>query len=154
MSLRITSPAFGSGDDIPRRHTCDGEDVSPRLSIGGVPDGAERLALVVDDPDAPAGTWVHWVLSGVPADVGRIPEDVPADEMVLDGAVQGRNDFGSLGYGGPCPPEGEEHRYFFRLYALEGRPDVDAGCTREELREAMEPLIVAEADLMGRYERR
>ena len=153
MSLEIGSDSFDEGETIPVRHTCDGEDVSPPLSVEAVPAGAESLALVVDDPDAPAGTWVHWVLYGLPADLRSLPEGVAADAEVLDGALQGENDFGDLGWGGPCPPPGEEHRYVFRLYALDGAPDLDSGATKEELLAAVEPMVVGEARLTGRYQR-
>ncbi len=153
MSLELRSEAFADGDTIPVRHTCDGEDISPPLSVGGVPSEAESLALIVDDPDAPAGTWVHWVLYGLTAEVGELPQGVPADAEVLDGALQGENDFGDLGWGGPCPPPGEEHRYVFRLYALDGTPDMESGVTKEELLEAVEPMVVGEARLTGRYQR-
>ena len=153
MSLELTSDSFDEGDTIPVRHTCDGEDLSPPLSVGGVPDEAESLAMIVDDPDAPAGTWVHWVLYGLPADIGSLPQGVPAGAEVLDGTLQGENDFGDLGWGGPCPPPGEEHRYVFRLYAVDGTPGLESGATRERLLEAIEPMVVEEARLTGRYQR-
>lgn len=153
MSLELTSDSFDEGDTIPVRHTCDGEDLSPPLSVGGVPDEAESLAMIVDDPDAPAGTWVHWVLYGLPADIRSLPQGVPADADVLDGTLQGENDFGDLGWGGPCPPPGEEHRYVFSLYALEGTPGLESGATKERLLEAIEPMVLEEARLTGRYQR-
>lgn len=154
MALELTSPAFDDGGSVPERFTCDGADVSPPLEIAGVPEEAASLALVADDPDAPAGTWVHWVLWGLPADRRELPEGVPADDEVLGGARQGTNDFGSPGYGGPCPPPGDgPHRYFFRLYALREAPGLAPGATKEELLEAIDPLVVASCELMGRYRR-
>lgn len=153
MTLELTSEAFAEGERIPARHTCDGEDLSPPLSVRGVPDKAEALALIADDPDAPGTTWVHWVLYGLPPDTGALPENVPSSEEVLGGARQGENDFGDLGYGGPCPPPGEDHRYVFKLYALRGTPALDAGASKEELLAAIEGRIVEEARLTGRYER-
>lgn len=153
MPLELTSDAFSEGETIPTRYTCDGEDVSPPLSVDGVPAEAESLALIVDDPDAPSRTWVHWVLYGLPADTGSVPESVPPEADVLDGARQGENDFGNLGWGGPCPPPGESHRYVFHLYALDGTPDLASGASKEELLSAIEPMVVEEARLTGRYQR-
>ena len=153
MTLRLRSDAFDDGDAIPRVHTCDGEDVSPSLAISGVPGDAVSLALLVDDPDAPAGTWVHWVLWGLPASTTELPEGVPPREKVLEGARQGENDFGNLGYGGPCPPPGEEHRYFFKLYALDGEPELPVGATKSELMDAIGSSIVDRCELVGRYRR-
>lgn len=153
MSLELTSEAFDDGADIPAVHTCDGRDVSPPLVIAGVPEEAETLVLIADDPDAPRGTWVHWVLYGLPADGGRLPEGVPPEARVRGGARQGENDFGKLGYGGPCPPPGETHRYFFRLYALDGDPGLEPGLTKAEVLEAVEPMLLESCELMGRYRR-
>lgn len=153
MNLELTSDSFDEGETIPVRHTCDGEDLSPPLSIRGVPDEAESLALIVDDPDAPAGTWVHWVLYRLPAATESLPQGVPADAEVLDGTLQGENDFGDPGWGGPCPPPGEEHRYVFRLYALDGTPEIGSGATKEVLLSAAEAMVVDEARLTGRYQR-
>ncbi len=154
MTLDVASPAFDSGDPIPPRYTCDGQNVSPPLRWSGVPEDAVALAVVADDPDAPRGTWVHWVLYGLDAGRSGLPEDVPARESVLDGALQGRNDFKDIGYGGPCPPAGQRHRYFFRVFALDARPDLGAGSTRDELLEAMDGHVLARGELMGTYRRR
>lgn len=153
MALQLASDAFDDGGSIPERFTCDGADVSPPLTVTGVPDEARSLALVVDDPDAPAGTWVHWVLWGLPAGRRELPEGVPAEDEVLGGARQGTNDFGNPGYGGPCPPSGGPHRYVFRLYALQEAPDLEAGATKEELLEAIEPITLESCRLVGRYRR-
>lgn len=153
MPLAFTSDAFEDGDTIPVRHTCDGEDLSPPLAIDGVPPEAESLALVVDDPDAPGTTWVHWVLYGLSADTSSIPEGIAVGPEGQGGARQGENDFGDRGWGGPCPPPGEEHRYVFELYALDGSPDLEAGASKEELLAATEPMTLETARLTGRYQR-
>ncbi len=152
MTFALRSPAFGEGGTIPRRFTCDGADVSPPLSWDDPPAGTQSFALVVDDPDAPVGTWVHWVVYGIPAHARGLPEGVPTGERLPTGGVHGKNSWGRLGYGGPCPPGGT-HRYFFRLYALSTPPDLEPGATREELLRAMEGRIVGEAALVGRYGR-
>jgi Raf kinase inhibitor-like YbhB/YbcL family protein len=154
MALTLTTTAFTPGGDIPARFTCDGDDVSPALRWEGVPEGTRSFALVMDDPDAPRGTWQHWLLYHLPPATRDLPEDMPADESLPSGARQGRNDFGKPGYGGPCPPAGPAHRYYFRLYALDVVPDVKAGATRSALDRAIRGHILAEAELMGRYRRR
>ena len=150
--MELTSTAFEEGTSIPVEYTCDGPDVSPPLSWSGVPRDARSMVLIVDDPDAPAGTWVHWVLADLDPSTSNLPEGVAADPHPDVGGVHGENDFGNLGYGGPCPP-GEEHRYFFRLYALEGPLDLEPGVRRAEVDRAMEGRILEQCRLMGRYER-
>ncbi len=152
MALVITSSAFSEGQTIPTRYTCDGSDVSPDLAWSGVPEEAASLALICDDPDAPMGTWVHWVLFNVPADADGLPAEIPPDATLENGACHGTNDFGKLGYGGPCPPGGT-HRYFFKLYALDTELKIDSGITKAELLEATEGHILAEGQLMGTYSR-
>jgi len=152
MELKITSTAFSEGAMIPKRHTCDGKDVSPPLAWTGVPKNAKSLALICDDPDAPVGTWVHWVLFNIPPDTPRLPENVPSEKSVIRGAKHGRNDFKKLGYGGPCPPGGT-HRYFFKIYALDTVINLDAGITKARLFKSMEGHILAEGQLMGKYKR-
>jgi Raf kinase inhibitor-like YbhB/YbcL family protein len=152
-TMQIQSSVFDEGATIPKRHTCDGEDVSPQLFLSGIPDGAKSLVLICDDPDAPVGTWVHWVLFGLSPDTRELPEGVPPDAGILGGATHGRNDFGNLGYGGPCPPPGPAHRYFFKLYAVDTEPVLNAGATKPEVLRAIEGHILAEAQLMGRYGR-
>lgn len=152
-TMQITSTAFDAGSAIPSRFTCDGKNVSPALSWSDLPEGTRSLALIVDDPDAPKGTWVHWVLYGLSAERDGLPEGVPGRPEVLDGALQGLNDFGDPGYGGPCPPPGGAHRYFFRLYALDARPDLSAGATKAQLERAIEGHVLGRAELMGRYAR-
>jgi Raf kinase inhibitor-like YbhB/YbcL family protein len=152
MALVITSSAFTEGQAIPNRYTCDGPDVSPDIAWSGVPDGAASLALICDDPDAPMGTWVHWVLFNIPADAGGLPAEIPSNAALKNGAVHGTNDFGRLGYGGPCPPGGT-HRYFFKLYALDAMLALESGATKARVLEAMAGHILAEDQLMGTYSR-
>lgn len=153
MPLEIDSPAFPEGGTIPRPHTCDGPNISPPLSWKGVPAGVKSLALVCDDPDAPAGVWVHWVIFNLPAGATALPEGVPARKDVAGGGLQGINDFGKIGYGGPCPPSGT-HRYRFTLYALGAQVPLAAGATKADLVAAMKGLVRAEATLTGKYARR
>jgi len=145
--LTLTSPAFSEGEPIPARYSCDGEDVPPGLTWQDVPTGVESYALIMDDPDAPGRIWVHWVVYNIPADVRALP-DGDGDPV----GVQGENSWGDPGYGGPCPPGGE-HRYFFKLYALDTELDLEAGADKEALLAAMEGHVLAEGQLMGRYER-
>lgn len=152
MTLKLTSTAFEDGGMIPSRYTCDGGDISPPLAWSGVPDGAKSLALVADDPDAPRGTWVHWVIYQIPTSERGLAENRPARETLEEGARQGTNDFRKTGYGGPCPPSGT-HRYFFKLYALDAEPNLPSGVSKDQLLKAIEGHILAEGQLMGRYER-
>lgn len=155
VGLAITSTAFEEGAEIPRQHTCDGADVSPPLAWTGVPEGTAAVALIMDDPDAPAGTWVHWVLYDVAPSVTALAENVSKTEhpKELAGAAQGKSSFKRLGYGGPCPPPGPTHRYFFKLYALAGRVDLPPGASKQDLERAMGGHILATAQIMGRYQR-
>jgi hypothetical protein len=151
--MLIQSSAFNEGETIPRKHTCDAEDISPQISWSGVPEGTKSLLLICDDPDAPMGTWAHWVLFGISPDVNELPEGVNAGDAAPGGPTEGRNDFGRLGYGGPCPPAGPAHRYVFKLYAVDDEPVLAAGATKTEALRAIEGHIVAEGRLMGRYGR-
>ena len=151
--LRLSSPAFAEGGEIPARYGCRGADVSPPLRIAGVPEGTRSLALLVEDPDAPSGLFVHWVLYDVPPGLRELPEGVPAVPEPGEGMLQGVNDFGRIGYGGPCPPD-RPHRYFFRLFALDNVPKLPPGASRAALLKAMRGHILAEARLMGIYPRR
>lgn len=154
MSIQLKSSAFRSGERIPPIHTCDGQDLSPELSWEGVPDGAESLVLIVDDPDAPGGTWVHWVLYEMPPGRSVLPQGIPADSTSLeDGTRQGSNDFRLTGYGGPCPPPGKAHRYFFRLYAIRKHLDLPPGATRAQVEKAMTGWVLDQGELMGTYAR-
>jgi len=152
MALTVTSSAFGEGKKIPRKHTCDGVDVSPPLEWTAGPGGTRSYALIADDPDAPMGTWVHWVMYNIPPTVTSLPESVPAREKLDNGALQGLTDFKRIGYGGPCPPSGQ-HRYFFKVYALDAVLKAEPGLTKEQLLRKMEGHVLAEGQLMGTYSR-
>jgi Raf kinase inhibitor-like YbhB/YbcL family protein len=151
--IALTSPAFTEGQAIPARHTGDGEDVSPPLAWGDVPEGTGSLALVCEDPDAPRGTWTHWVLFNLPPATRTLSEAVPKQATLPDGAVQGTNDFGRAGYGGPAPPPGKPHRYFFKLYALDAPLRLQAGASRAQLLAALHGHVLGEGQLMGTYAR-
>ena len=153
MALVLRSSVIESGAAISRDYTCDGRDVSPPLRWDNVPAGAECFALICDDPDAPMGTWVHWVIYNIPAGTDRLAEAIPVTEELEDGSLQGSNDFGKIGYGGPCPPRGKVHRYFFRLYALDGKLTAAAGMTKKSLLQRMEGHILETAELYGVYGR-
>jgi Raf kinase inhibitor-like YbhB/YbcL family protein len=153
-TMQLTSPAFSEGGSIPAPHTCDGDNLSPALKWTGVPSGAKSLALIADDPDAPPGTWVHWVLYDLTSATTELPEAMPRSQYLPGGAKQRLNDFKHLGYGGPCPPPGKAHRYFFKLYALDRVIDLKPGATKKELEAAMEKHILAEGQLIGIYKRK
>jgi Raf kinase inhibitor-like YbhB/YbcL family protein len=148
--IKLTSVAFKAGQSIPAPYTCNGVNISPPLEWSGLPKTAKAVAIVVDDPDAPEGTWVHWVLYNLPADNIGLVENVPASENLKAGGFQGKNDFGKLGYGGPCPPSGTHH-YFFKIYALDNELPLQAGATKAELMKAMEGHIVLQGQLIGTY---
>jgi hypothetical protein len=152
MAIQLTSEAFSDGTMIPKRFTCDGEDLSPPLSWSGLPTETGPLALICDDPDAPVGTWDHWVLFNIPATATGLPENVLAKATLDDGSVHGNNSWGRLGYGGPCPPGGT-HRYFFKLYALDIALNLKTGATKSQLVKAMEGHILDQGQLMGKYKR-
>jgi Raf kinase inhibitor-like YbhB/YbcL family protein len=151
--MQLTSTAFAEGAPIPAKYTCDGKNISPPLKWSGVPAGAKALVFIADDPDAPFGTWVHWVLYDLPATVSELTEDVAKSQYVGGVAKQGLNDFQHLGYGGPCPPHGKPHRYFFKLYALDAPFDLKPGLTKKDIERAMEKRVLAQAQLMGTYKR-
>ena len=150
--MRLTTPAFADGEAIPRKYTCDGEDVSPPLEWCELPEGTQSLALILDDPDAPRGLFVHWLLYGVPATENGVTEGTGGSDGSAAGGRQGKNGFGKLGYGGPCPPSGR-HRYYFHLFAVDHALDLPAGATRQQLDAALQGHILAEAQLMGTYQR-
>ena len=150
MALQITSQAFGSGQAIPVRYSCHGEDISPPLVWTGAPAGTLSFALVFDDPDAPIGTWVHWVVYNMPTSTNSLPEAVAPDTELADGSRHGKNSWGRLGYGGPCPPMGTHH-YFFRLYALDIPLQLPADGDKKALLKAMEGHILGQAELMGTF---
>lgn len=149
MTIEVTSTAFNDGQAIPSRYTCDGQDISPALAWRNVPAGAASLVLIMDDPDAPRGNWVHWVIFNMPTDVTGLPE---ASDAVPSGATEGNNSWKRTGYGGPCPPSGT-HRYFFKLYAVDTLLDLSSGVTRGQVERAMEGHILDWGELMGTYTR-
>jgi hypothetical protein len=153
MNTKLTSAAFKEGETIPKQHTADGRDASPALKWDEPPAGTKAFALICDDPDAPRGTWVHWVLYGLPADTRGLDEGTPTDKTLNNGAHQGKNDFGKIGYGGPSPPPGKPHRYFFKLYALDTSLKLEPGATKAELEKAMQGYVLGETRLMGVYGR-
>jgi hypothetical protein len=153
MDVKVTSSAFQDGGLIPGKYTCDGADVSPPLQWDTVPEGTKSIALICDDPDAPMGTFVHWVLFNLLAETRQLAEKVPADKTLPSGARQGTSGFGRVGYGGPCPPNGT-HRYFFKVYALDTTLDLPAGARKSDLLKAMQGHILAQGQLIGKYKRR
>jgi Raf kinase inhibitor-like YbhB/YbcL family protein len=152
MNITVSSTAFKEGEAIPKKFSCDGDNVSPQLEWSGIPAGTKSIALIVDDPDAPRGTWVHWVLFNLPADTKGLSENVPRHSTLKNGARQGMNDSRELGYDGPCPPGGT-HRYYFKVYALDTMLALETGSTKAQLLKAMEKHILGEGQLMGTYKR-
>lgn len=152
QKITVRSPAFGEGDRIPSDFTCDGADMSPPIEWSGVPVHAQSIAIIVDDPDAPGGNWTHWLVYNLPPDLTRLAAGISAEEKLPGGALQGRTDFGKPGYGGPCPPSGE-HRYFFKVYALDTMLHLKPGASKQELSRAMQGHILADGVLMGKYDR-
>jgi Raf kinase inhibitor-like YbhB/YbcL family protein len=153
MNIPVTSPAFHNGEVIPMQYTADGQNISPPLEWPLPPGSTKSLALICEDPDAPSGTFTHWVIFNLPADCGGLSENTPTDAVLPSGARQGRNDFGKLGYSGPSPPPGKPHRYFFKLFALDSPLDVNAGARREDVLAAVRAHTVAEGHIMGAYSR-
>jgi Raf kinase inhibitor-like YbhB/YbcL family protein len=153
MSLELKSPDFAAGSTIPKQFTCEGADISPALAWNAPPLATQSFALIADDPDAPVGTWVHWVIFNLPANLRNLSQNFPKSEQSADGSLQGRNDFGKIGYGGPCPPSGKPHRYFFKLYALDAKLNLKPGVFKKDLERAMQGHILAQGEYMGRYSR-
>lgn len=153
MDFQLSSKAFKHNAPIPAKYTGHGPDVSPPLEWVNAPGGTRAFVLICDDPDAPVGTWVHWVLYDIPADTKALPEAMPKDKNVLGSAKQGRNDFGKIGYNGPAPPPGKIHRYFFKLYATDKETDLEPGATKKQALKTIEGHILAEAELIGTYRR-
>ena len=153
MAFEIKSSAFSEGQMIEKKYTCDGADLSVPLEWTDPPAGTKSLALISDDPDAPVGTWVHWVLYNIPPETRRLSEGVPKQETLPDGTRQGMNDFRRIGYGGPCPPPGAPHRYYFKLYALGQKTGLQPRATKAQLLEAIKAHTLAETQLMGKYKR-
>jgi Raf kinase inhibitor-like YbhB/YbcL family protein len=151
--LQLTSAAFQHGGEIPRKYTCDGSDVSPQLRWANAASGTKAFGLIVDDPDAPGGTWVHWVIYDLPGDTKELAEGIAKTETLPNGAKNGINDFRKIGYGGPCPPAGPAHRYYFKLYALDAPTNLKPRATKQQLLDAMKGHVLDEGELMGRYKR-
>jgi len=152
MELRLKSAAFENGGTIPRLYTCEGKNLSPPLFWSGAPQGTQTFALLVDDPDAPGKSFLHWLVFDLPAAAAALPEGVPPHPVIEGGGAQGRNDFGDLGYGGPCPPSGT-HSYVFTLYAVAGKLDLAPRATREEFSKSLQGRTLGQARLVGRYAR-
>jgi len=154
QTIDIKTSAFSEGETIPVKYTCDSLDVSVPLSWSAPPEGTVSFALICDDPDAPMGTWVHWVLFNIPPGIKELPEGVSiAKDSSFAGAVEGKNDFGKTKYGGPCPPQGLAHRYYFKIYALDKTLDIDKKADKADVEKAMEGHILAQGQLMGKYKR-
>jgi Raf kinase inhibitor-like YbhB/YbcL family protein len=152
--LKLTSTAFEDGKPIPYLYTCEGDDMSPPLQWSGAPVTTRTYAMVCEDPDAPRGTWIHWVLYNISGDAVELIKAVPTLPQLPSGARHGRNTAGDMAYAGPCPPPGKPHRYFFRLYALDISLNLPPGATKAELEQAMAQHIVAQGSLMGTYQHR
>ncbi len=158
-TLKVTSPAFAGGGYIPAKYACGGEDVSPALRWEGAPSGTRSFAVIMEDPDAPAGTWVHWVLFDIPASAGGLPGALPKEDVLRDGSRHGlcwgvnEDDFSRIGYYGPCPPPGKPHHYHFTVYALDIAPGLPAGTPKGALLDAMKGHILAQGELVGLYKR-
>jgi Raf kinase inhibitor-like YbhB/YbcL family protein len=153
MALELTSSAFHDGETLPKQYTADGRNISPPLAWQEPPSGTRSLALICDDPDAPRGTFTHWVVFNVPADSREMSAGVPLSATLPNGAVHGTNDFGKAGYGGPSPPPGKPHRYFFKVYALDQTLDLPSSASKAQLLAAMKGHILGEAQIMGTYGR-
>jgi Raf kinase inhibitor-like YbhB/YbcL family protein len=150
--MQITSSAFTEGSMIPTKYTCDGQDISPPLEWKIAPAGTKSFTLISDDPDAPMGTWVHWVAYNIPSNTTKLDENVKPEQEFKNGMRQGSNSWPKIGYGGPCPPSGT-HRYYFKLYALDVILDIKPGATKEQVLQSMKGHVIAEAQLMGKYKR-
>ncbi|MDD5291900.1 MAG: YbhB/YbcL family Raf kinase inhibitor-like protein [Candidatus Omnitrophica bacterium] len=153
MALELKSPAFHDGESFPKKYTCQGEDASPPLIWLNVSQQAKSFALICDDPDAPAGVWVHWVIYDIPVESSDLPEGIKNVKILPDNLKQGINDSGDIGYGGPCPPPGKVHRYVFKLYCLDEMLNLSPGLTKQELLSKISGHIIEEAKLTGLYER-
>jgi Raf kinase inhibitor-like YbhB/YbcL family protein len=151
--MQLTSAAFQEGDTVPKQYTGDGPDNSPPVRWSGAPEATKSFALVCEDPDAPRGTWVHWVIWNLPPDVHELSEGMPTSATLPNNARQGKNDFGKIGYGGPAPPRGKPHRYFFKIYALDGTLDLPEGATKKQLEQVLKDHVLASGQLMGKYGR-
>jgi Raf kinase inhibitor-like YbhB/YbcL family protein len=153
MAFQLVSSILRSNGVIPKEHTCDGADTSIPIAWQDPPEGTKSFALIADDPDAPRGTWVHWVLYDLPPGTRELPSGIGPEESLRNGARQGKNDFGRVGYGGPCPPPGSPHHYHFKLYALDQMTRLQPKATKQQLLDAMKGHVLAEAELVGIYKR-
>ncbi len=153
MEIQISSSAFTNDGFIPQKYTCDGENISPPLSWKNIPQDAKSIAIINDDPDAPMGTWVHWIIYNIPPNSNGLPENIKGLDKLPDGTMQGKNSWGKIGYGGPCPPSGV-HRYFFKIYALDKVLDLKPGATKEELLKEMKGHILSEGQFYAKYSRK
>ena len=153
FSMELKSDAFKMNDDIPQKYTCDGDDISPPLAWSDLPDGTKSLALITDDPDAPMGTWVHWVIYNLQPDLSGLEENIPKTDRLQNGALQGVTDFRRVGYGGPCPPPGKPHRYYFKLYALDQILDLPPKATKDQLLKEIQNHVLANTEFVGLYGR-
>lgn len=153
MAFSIRSSAFDNGAAIPQEYTCQGRNISPQLEWEGLPSGTQSLALVCDDPDAPAGTWVHWVIYNIPATTSNLKQGIPTSPQLAEGMLQGKNDFGNRGWAGPCPPPGRPHRYFFKLYALDKVLTAQPGLTKKQILSLIQPNILVKTEMYGTYQR-
>jgi Raf kinase inhibitor-like YbhB/YbcL family protein len=151
--ISISAEGFKDGTTIPDIYTCKGKDISPSISWNGIPAGTKSIALIMDDPDAPGGTFVHWILYNVPAQTQKLLEGMTHDKTLADGSMQGMTDFGRTGYGGPCPPPGKPHRYFFKIYALDSMINLPPGASKKQLENAMAGHILAKGEIVGIYKR-
>jgi Raf kinase inhibitor-like YbhB/YbcL family protein len=152
-TLKLNSTSFEPGGYIPEKFTCDGEDISPDISWSGAPDGTETFTLIVEDPDAPGRVFIHWVVYNIPNNVEGFEEGTSAFEIIKTGASQGKNDMGTVGYTGPCPPPGKAHRYYFRLFALDCVLDLPSMLSRSAVLGAMKGHVLGETEIMGKYKR-
>lgn len=154
MAFNITTTAFEHGAMIPVVHTCDGDDVSPPLRWDEAPAATTSFALIMEDPDAPGGTFTHWIMYNIPPDTDHLEKIIPIEKKLHNKSMQGKNDFGKIGYRGPCPPKGEEHRYFFRIFALKKKLPPESANTRDEFYQVIRPHVLEEAEYMGRYKKK
>jgi len=154
MALTIRTTAFEKGASIPVEHACDGDNTSPPLNWEGEPKGTVTFALIMEDPDSSGGTFAHWIVYNLPADCHGLEKTIPIEKKLDNGAIQGKNDFGKTGYGGPCPPKGEEHRYSFRIFALKKKLPPESANDAESFYEALKGLVLERAEYTGKYRRK
>ena len=151
--ISISGDGFKEGGTIPDEFTCEGKDISPSLSWEGMPAGTKSISLIMDDPDCSEGTFVHWVLYNIPGQTLMLPKGIPHNKTLADGSMQGMTDFGRAGYGGPCPPSGKPHRYYFKVYALDIKINLPPGASKNQLESSMKGHILASGELIGKYQR-